>query len=207
MNNKEETKLAHNAIAEKYFELYKDDTTDLVYFDKFLNGLKNEILDLGCGMGHYSNYMSQKGFKVTGVDFSSKMIDIAKANFKGIDFIVGDICNLEILQNKKFDGIVVAYVLQHLSKQEVLNFFKNLNQYLKPDAKILLFLREGEGVIEEIEPINDKFKYVINEYSKEEITSILKENGWKNIHLETKDYVEDEFSLAPTTIVVMADKK
>lgn len=206
MNNKEETKLAHNAISEKYFELYKDDTTDLVYFDKFLNGLKNEILDLGCGMGHYSNYMSQKGFKVTGVDFSSKMIDIARANFKGIDFIVNDICNLEFLQNKKFDGVVIAYVLQHLSKQEVVELFKNLNKNLKPNAKILLFLREGEGVVEEIEPINDKFKYIINEYSKEEITSILKENGWQNIQLETKDYVEDEFSLAPTTLVVIANK-
>ena len=206
MNNKEETKLAHNAISEKYFELYKDDTTDLVYFDKFLNGLKNEILDLGCGMGHYSNYMSQKGFKVTGVDFSSKMIDIARANFKGIDFIVNDICNLEFLQNKKFDGVVIAYVLQHLSKQEVVELFKNLNKNLKPNAKILLFLREGEGVVEEIEPINAKFKYVINEYSKEEIISILKENGWQNIHLETKDYVEDEFSLAPTTLVVIANK-
>ena len=87
MNNKEETKLAHNAIAEKYFELYKDDTTDLEYFDKFLSDCGDKILDLGCGMGHYSNYMAQKGFKVTGVDFSSKMIEIAKANFKNIDSI------------------------------------------------------------------------------------------------------------------------
>lgn len=206
MNNKEETKLAHNAIAEKYFELYKDDTTDLEYFDKFLSDCGDKILDLGCGMGHYSNYMAQKGFKVTGVDFSSKMIEIAKANFKNIDFIVEDICNIQVLKNKKFDGLVIAYVLQHLSKQEVLNLFKNLNQYLKPDAKILLFLREGDGLVEEIEPINDKFKYVINEYSKAEITRILKENGWKNIQLETKDYVEDEFSLAPTTLVVIANK-
>ena len=63
MDNKKITKDAHNAIAEKYYELYKDDTTDLKYFDMFLSQCKGKILDLGCGMGHYSNYMYNKEFK------------------------------------------------------------------------------------------------------------------------------------------------
>ena len=61
MNNKQITKEAHDAIAEKYYELYKDDVSDLKYFDLFLSDCELKILDLGCGMGHYSNYMYNKG--------------------------------------------------------------------------------------------------------------------------------------------------
>lgn len=206
MNNKEVTKAAHDAIAEKYYELYKDDVSDLKYFDLFLNDCKSRILDLGCGMGHYSNYMYNKGFNVLGIDFSEKMINIAKKNNPNIDFIISDICELKTIENQKFDGIVLAYVLQHLSKKEVLTLFKSINDHLNPKAKILIFLREGNGVVEEIEPIDTRYKYVINEYSKEEIKNILEKNGWEITLIETKEYIEDPNSLAPTTLVVLAKK-
>ena len=131
MNNKEQTRQAHNAIAKDYYKLYKDDKSDLAYFDDFLSICKNNILDLGCGMGHYCNYMYNKGFTVTGIDFSEEMIKIAKQNNKNIEFIVHDICNLEFLGNKKYDGIVMAYLLQHLSKIEVKDLFYKLKNYLE----------------------------------------------------------------------------
>ena len=34
----------NSGVAEKYFELYKDDTTDLEYFDKFLSDCGDKIL-------------------------------------------------------------------------------------------------------------------------------------------------------------------
>ena len=93
VKNKLVTKEAHNAIAEKYYELYKDDISDLKYFDLFLEGCKSKILDLGCGMGHYSNYMYNKGFDVVGIDFSQNMINKKKVS-----------CNYFIL--RFFDSLV-----------------------------------------------------------------------------------------------------
>ncbi len=207
MNNKEITKKAHNAIAKQYYEAYKDDKSDLIYFDKFLSLCKNKILDLGCGMGHYSNYMFNKGFKVTGIDFSSSMIKIAKNLNNKIEFIKHDICNLNIIKNRKFDGIVMAYVLQHLSKNEVLHLFEELNSIVYEDTKLLLFLRQGNSVIKEVEPMNPKYSYIINEYSKNEISNILDLNGWKVLELIDKDPVDDPNSLAPDTLVVIAERK
>jgi len=206
MNNKQLTKEAHNAIAEKYYKLYKDDTSDLKYFDLFLKDCKSSVLDLGCGMGHYSNYMYNKGFNVVGVDISENMIKIAKRNNSNIDFIVSDICDLSVLSKEKFDGVVLAYVLQHLSKKEVNLLFESLNQYLAHNSKILIFLREGNEIKEEIEPIDTKYKYIINEYSKDEISDILKHNGWKIKMIETKEYIEDPNSLSPITRVILAEK-
>ena len=206
VKNKLVTKEAHNAIAEKYYELYKDDVSDLKYFDLFLEGCKSKILDLGCGMGHYSNYMYNKGFDVVGIDFSQNMINIAKKDNPNINFIVSDICDLDVIKNQKFDGVVIAYVLQHLSKEEVLDLFIQINNIVNDNSKLLIFLREGNGIVEEVEPIDTRYKYVINEYSKGEISEILIKNGWKINLIDTKEYIEDPNSLAPNTLVILAEK-
>ena len=206
MDNKATTKAAHNAIAKQYYEAYKDDTYDLIFFDEFLSLCKGEILDLGCGMGHYSNYMFNKGFKVVGIDFSAEMIKIAKKLNSQIEFIEHDICDLSIIENKTFDGVVIAYVLQHLSKVEVLNLFADLNKHTNQHSKLLLFLRQGNGIVTEEEPMNPKFKYIINEYSKDEIVNVLDVKGWKVVKIVDKEPVDDPNSLAPDTLVVMAEK-
>jgi len=78
MTNKEITKKAHDAISKQYYQEYKDDKTDLEYIDKFLDICNKKILDLGCGIGHYSKYVENKGFEVVGVNFSKEMLKIAK---------------------------------------------------------------------------------------------------------------------------------
>ena len=204
MNNKEVTRLAHNAIAQEYYELYKDDKTDLGYFDEFLNICGNDILDLGCGMGHYSNYMHNKGYTVTGIDFSSTMLDIAKKNYLNIEFIESDACDLSKINGRKYDGIVLAYLLQHLSRKESEELFKELPKYLKPNAKLLIFTRQGNRDLEEVEPIDPQYVYQISEYNKETLSALLNNTGWNIIKIETKPPVEDDYSLAPDTLVAIA---
>ena len=69
-----------------------------------------------------------------------------------------------------------------------------------------MFLREGNNITLEVEPIDPRFEYVINEYSKEEITKILINNGWAISLIETKEYIEDPNSLSPNTMVVIGKK-
>ena len=207
MTNKEVTRHAHDAIAKRYYELYKDDKTDLNYFDEFLSTCGKKILDLGCGMGHYPKYMKNKGFDVTGVDFSKKMVKIAKKICPRTKFYVSDICDLKVLNKQTFDGVVLAYVLQHLSKDEVENFMKNLNSYLNTGAKMLLFVREGNQVLIEEEPIDSNYKYIINEYTNSEITEVLERNGWNVTSTRIKQKINDPYSLAPDTMVVFAERK
>lgn len=207
MTNKEVTRNAHDAIAKQYYELYKDDKTDLAYFDEFLSTCDKRVLDLGCGMGHYSRYIKNKGHEVVGVDFSKKMIKIAKKTCPKGKFYVADICDLKVLNKQKFDGVVIAYVLQHLSKDEVAGLVKNLENYLNVGAKMLLFVREGDHVLIEEEPINNEFKYVINEYTKNEITELLNSSGWIVTSVRKKPKINDPYSLAPDTMVVFAERK
>lgn len=207
MTNKEITKIAHNAIAKQYYDEYKDDKTDLEYIDKFLNMCKGKILDLGCGMGHYSKYIKNKGFEVVGIDFSKEMLKIAKENEPNVEFIESDICNLPENLDKDFDGVLIAYVIQHLSKEETRECFIKLKERLIEKANLLILFLEGNRILNEEEPFNPEFCYVIKEYEKEEITELLKECGYDVLEIEEKPYKEDKNSLCPKTLVLYAKLK
>ena len=70
----------YNKIARRYAELNFDDTSNLLYVDKFLSYLsKNaKILDTGCGAGNLVKYILIKGYECEGIDLSEEMIKIAK---------------------------------------------------------------------------------------------------------------------------------
>lgn len=207
MTNKENTKMAHNAIAEKYYKEYKDDTTDLNYIDEFLKKCNKKILDLGCGMGHYSKYMKSKGFELVGIDFSKEMLKFAKDNEPNIKFIESDICDLPQNLDKDFDGVLLAYVIQHLSKEETMECLKKLKEYIKPNANLLIFFREGNNIINEEEPFDTKYIYTIKEYNVEEITELLSECGYDVIEIKEKPFIEDENSLCPKTLILYSKNK
>jgi SAM-dependent methyltransferase len=63
-------------------------------------------LELGCGLGRFSNYMADQGVRAIGVDFSSVAIANAKKRVINDEhkptFIVGDVTNLETIK-QQFD--------------------------------------------------------------------------------------------------------
>ena len=49
------------------------------------------LLEIGCGTGHWSEYFSDRGFEITGVDISERMIAVARhKNVAGGTFEVAD---------------------------------------------------------------------------------------------------------------------
>lgn len=195
---------AHDNIAKKYYKAYKDDKSDLEYIDKFLERCNHKILDLGCGMGHYSKYMQSKGYEVIGVDFSKEMLKIARETTENIKYIEADICELPEDIDKDFDGVLIAYVLQHLSKEETAYCLLDLKKYIIKNSNILIFLREGNSVLKEKEPFNPNFEYTIKEYTNDEIVELLEEYGYEIISVENKPFIDDDNSLCPKTLVIYA---
>jgi len=69
------------------------------------------LLDLGCGPGIYAERFNEKGFIVTGIDFSKRSVEYAKAsaasNEKQITYLYQDY--LEIDYENQFDIITLIY--------------------------------------------------------------------------------------------------
>jgi len=61
-------------------------------------------LDLGCGSGLAAAKASAKGAKVTGLDASSALLEIATSRLPGVDFHIGDLEELPF-ENDQFDVV------------------------------------------------------------------------------------------------------
>lgn len=109
------------------------------YLDIIISYLKDgaEILDLGCGMGEpIAKYFVDKGFQLTGIDDSKKMIEIAKKRLPQGTFFVGDMRECDL--NKKFDCIIAWHSLFHLSQDDQRRMFKIFEKHIE-NGGILLF--------------------------------------------------------------------
>lgn len=100
----------------------------------------NSILDIGFGTGVLTQKLYDDGYSVSGIDFSNRMIEIARAKMPSADFIRYDFSTglPEELSNIKFDFIISTYAIHHLTNENKIVFIKELLQHLNPNGKILL---------------------------------------------------------------------
>lgn len=85
------------------------------------------VLDLACGEGYNTRMLARKSAKVTGIDFSEKMIDFAKQEEDkeklGICYKVMNAADLREFSKSHFD-LVVCF----MSLQDIRDFEKTLSE-------------------------------------------------------------------------------
>ncbi|MFE9683408.1 class I SAM-dependent methyltransferase [Streptomyces sp. NPDC002701] len=100
-----------------------------------------DVLDLGCGTGSLALLASEARHRVTGVDLSPRMVELARAKLAGRDaaFLVGDAAAPPVGE-QRFDVVLVRHVLWTLSDPgRVLRHWRGL---LRPGGRLVLI----EGV-------------------------------------------------------------
>jgi SAM-dependent methyltransferase len=75
------------------------------------------VLDVACGPGYVSDAARKAGASPKGIDFSEKMIAIAKATFPDLSFVQGDAQDLPF-EDASFDHVLINFGLLHLSNPE-----------------------------------------------------------------------------------------
>lgn len=106
---------------DKWYETLKGRKVDKLEKALFLKLVKPKkgqtLLDIGCGTGHFSFWFHDLGLKVTGIDISRNMLEVAAGKIKNqeIKFIRGDAQSLPF-QDKSFDLVVMITTLEFLSQ-------------------------------------------------------------------------------------------
>lgn len=74
-----------------------------------------KVLDVGCGAGFLTNYLSLQGFDVTGVDLSQSSLDVAKRydETKRVQYLLADAYKLPFADGS-FDVVCAMDILEHV---------------------------------------------------------------------------------------------
>ena len=219
MNNKElyddriaETIKTYDVSAQKYqdkfmaMDLYND-TYDL--FCSLMEKNNATILDIATGPGNVVKYLNYRrpDLRISGIDLSPKMIELAKQNNPQADFTVMDCREIHTI-SKKYDGILCAFCLPYLSKEESGKLIFDASQLLEPCG--LLYISTMEGDYEksgyETTSFSDGNRVYIYYHQADFISDALRELGFDILELQRKQYPESDGSFL-NDLVFIARKK
>jgi len=99
------------------------------------------ILDAGCGEGYLSRLMAERGANVTAVDYSERLLEIAKELTEDntrINYRHANLENLEILSADSFDVIVSCVVLQDVPDYQTAT--KEMYRVLRSGGECILII-------------------------------------------------------------------
>ncbi len=155
------------------------------------------ILDLGCGEGRNSLYLSQVGYSIIGVDLSFKAARVMKNNFfeeelKGL-ILTGDARSLP-LASDSLDGILAHHLFDHLDRKSFEMAMNEAFRVLKPEGVMLLTMdsfAEMAGDNNAITTDDASIVFVkgahkgmlVRPFQEDELAA-LEEHGWQTIKNE-----------------------
>ena len=95
-------------------------------------------VDLGCGVGNYAIWLATKGFKVTGIDFSKKAVELARKEAERVNvnctFMVGDLTDTEFKSITKYKFAYDWEVLHHIFPDDRGIYIQNVVKILQKAA-------------------------------------------------------------------------
>jgi SAM-dependent methyltransferase len=158
---------------------------------KFISRLKpgGHILDAGCGTGRFVHYFVLDGFKVTGIDNSNSMIQIAAGNNPEAVFRIMDMRQLDF-QPDSFDGIWNVATMLHFDESEVEHILDEFKRVLRSDGTLFLATRAMEKNLKTIEESTEGGKMMVYYYTPQKLLEMLTHSGFETIELkvEPDDY-------------------
>lgn len=188
----------YDKIADWWNEDMKNSTYGMAQIEKAIRYCKHndKALDVGCGTGgRVINRLIERGFTVTALDVSEKMLSIARSAHPDVVFESCDIRTWE--RNEKYDLIVAWDSIFHLPTVDQEPVIKKLCDLLEDEGIVIYTFGDAYGDHEDLscrdengnqvgELDNDPFGYGTIGIS--ENLRVISENGGKCMHLELDQY-------------------
>jgi ubiquinone biosynthesis O-methyltransferase len=151
-----------------------------VLLDVKANG---NVLDVGCGVGTLAFYLASKGLTVTGIDVSSRAVEIARANRLSkelpVEFQLADVTKLAT--KEKYDLVICTEVVEHIEND--LKFLKSIHEHVSPKGYLFLSTPSLNAPLYRLgvlKKFDDEVGH-LRRYTEESITELVSKAGFEVI--------------------------
>lgn len=140
-----ETATDHRAVAAFYDEIYYRNATSShepsLHLKRLARRLNvrdgEEVLDIACGTGEWLSVVHRLGARVTGLDISSRAVDLCRVRISDGRFDVGHAETLPYGE-RAFDLVTCLGSLEHFVDQPAA--IREMRRVLKPGGRILILV-------------------------------------------------------------------
>jgi ubiquinone/menaquinone biosynthesis C-methylase UbiE len=189
------------------------DKTAKTYAAKFMNELSHKHLDrillsafvtenihsgkwidLGCGPGQTTKYVSDCGVKdLTGTDLSPIMVETAKQSNPHLHFETADMLNLHYT-DQTFAAALAFYAIVHFNMEQLEKAFQEIKRILIPGGQLLFSFHAGDQVIHLDQFLEQEVNIDFYFFDMIKVIDLLRKNGFEIIDaLERQPYNEIEY--------------
>jgi SAM-dependent methyltransferase len=150
------------------------------------------VLDLGCGPGHTTAYLTSLGLLATGVDLSPKMIEKASQSFPQSRFVV---CDFFALPNESstIAGILALYCIVHLTPDQLVPAFSEMFRVLNPGGVLLLSFHVGTEVIRAENFLDTSAALDFTFFEPPQVCEALTTVGFNSIDIRIREPYDTEY--------------
>jgi uncharacterized protein len=143
---------SYDAVASDYADHLADELSGLPFETWLLDRVAahaagQPVVDAGCGPGHVTAYLAERGADVIGLDLSPEMVSEARRRFPGPTFQVGDLRRLSRpATSHGWAAVLGWYSLVHLAASELPEAVAALVRPMVPGGMLVLALHVGAEV-------------------------------------------------------------
>jgi SAM-dependent methyltransferase len=143
---------SYDVVATAYAEQLVDELEGLPFetwlLDRVVGHAAGQpVVEVGCGPGHVTAYLADRGAQATGIDLSAAMVAEARRRFPGRHYEVGDLRRLgRPPTSQGWAAVLGWYSLIHLAASEWPDAVAALVRPLASDGWLVLGLHAGSQV-------------------------------------------------------------
>lgn len=178
---------AYNQASDNYAKALFDELArkplDRMLLQQFAssNASKGRIIDLGCGPGQTTKFLTECGVtNILGTDLSPEMVAKAKQLSPAIQFEVADMLQLHYPDNS-FAAAVAFYSIVHFTTGQLQTAFAEIHRVLTDKGQFLFSFHIGNEAVHRDEffevPVDITFYY----FQPDDVVKQLQTAGFKTI--------------------------
>lgn len=137
----------YSARAQEYTELFGSVSAvhadDLALVEQWAAGQTGALLDAGCGPGQWTAHLAALGHQATGVDQVAAFVERARARYRDVPFVVGELDRLPYA-DRSCAGVLAWYSLIHHPPSQLPAALAELARVLRPGGGLLVGYFTGE---------------------------------------------------------------